>query len=84
MAEQEGFLFVETSALDATNVDEAFSTVFNIIYSELPKTQANTQKEHVNHRHLQVEKIQLRPPSIRGGDGIHGQNSSTAAKGGCC
>lgn len=87
LAEQEGFLFVETSALDATNVDKAFSTVFDTIYSDLPKKQAGTQKEHID-RPLQGERIQLRPPNIRGGhDSIHGQNSSTvaaAAKGGCC
>ncbi|GAN01965.1 hypothetical protein MAM1_0014c01402 [Mucor ambiguus] len=86
LAEQEGFLFVETSALNATNVNMAFSTAFNAIYSNLPEKQTNTQ-EQLFIRPLQDEKIQLRPPSIRGGgrDSINGKSlSTTAAKGGCC
>ncbi|KAL9553869.1 Ras-related protein ric2 [Mucor bainieri] len=86
LAEQEGFLFIETSALDATNVDKAFSAVFDAIYSNLPKKQANNQ-EQPSYKPLQGEKIQLKPPSVRGRDSIHGQSSSTttaASKGGCC
>lgn len=50
LAEQEGFfvLFVETSALYATNVDKVFSTVFDTIYSSLPKKQASGQAQQHN------------------------------------
>ncbi|KAK4513270.1 uncharacterized protein ATC70_011838 [Mucor velutinosus] len=87
LAEHEGFLFVETSALNATNVDKAFSTIFDTIHSSLPKKQNNAQ-EQLSRPSL-GEKIQLRPSSVRGGHGgIHGQSSRTTAAakegGGCC
>ncbi|KAI8982020.1 ras family-domain-containing protein [Mycotypha africana] len=94
LAEQEGFLFIETSALDATNVDKAFQSIFDTIYSNLPKKQANNGAEGAeagDAKPTQGERIQLRPPSIRGTRGsfdsqrsMSGNNSSTGNKGGCC
>jgi GTPase SAR1 family protein len=34
---EEGLLFIETSALDATNVDTAFTTLISKLCSNLPK-----------------------------------------------
>ncbi|ORZ01347.1 ras family-domain-containing protein [Syncephalastrum racemosum] len=63
LAEQEGFLFFETSALDSTNVDTAFETVFNRIYANLPKKNKDTEGTNVGPS--SGERIQLRPPSVR-------------------
>lgn len=83
LAEQEGFLFVETSALDATNVDKAFATVFDTIYSNLPKKTQNT--ETTNQQPTAGERIQLRPPSVRG---LSSREENAQQKkesgGGCC
>lgn len=87
LAEQEGFLFIETSALDATNVDKAFETVFNTIYQNLPKKQKADDNANTNTFNQQGERIQLRPPSIRGRGSLDSQRSyapNEAKKGGCC
>ncbi|KAI8084922.1 GTP-binding protein [Halteromyces radiatus] len=82
LAEQEGFLFMETSALDATNVESAFATVFNTIYSNVPKKQVNADQQ--SQAGPTGDRIQLRPPSVRsmtrGGDDEPKGKSS----GGCC
>ena len=37
MAEKEGLSFIETSALDATNIDKAFQTILTEIYHIISK-----------------------------------------------
>ncbi|KAF7724659.1 Ras- protein ypt3 [Apophysomyces ossiformis] len=88
LAEQEGFLFMETSALDATNVENAFATVFDTIYTNLPKKQPVTDSQ-TNVSPTSGEKIQLRPPSIRGmtrgaDDSARKQDNKNTSGGGCC
>ncbi|KAI8341179.1 GTP-binding protein [Chlamydoabsidia padenii] len=83
LAEQEGFLFMETSALDATNVENAFATVFNTIYSNVPKKQVNADQAQTGPT---GDRIQLRPPSVRsmtrgGGDD---ESKEKKSSGGCC
>lgn len=86
LAEQEGFLFMETSALDATNVDKAFETVFNTIYANLPKGTKDTEESEGVARPTSGERIQLRPPSVRrlsrGAD--EKQKESGGGFGNCC
>ncbi|SAM03905.1 hypothetical protein [Absidia glauca] len=83
LAEQEGFLFMETSALDATNVENSFATVFNTIYSNVPKKQVNADQQ--GQTGPSGDRIQLRPPSVRsmtrGGDEEAKEKKSS---GGCC
>jgi GTPase SAR1 family protein len=81
LAEQEGFLFMETSALDATNVENSFATVFNTIYNQVPKKQVNADNQAQSGP--SGDRIQLRPPSVRSmtrGD----DEPKEKASGGCC
>jgi GTPase SAR1 family protein len=90
LAERDGFLFMETSALDATNVDNAFEKVFNTIFENLPKPSQNTTDEKSGSGPTNGERVQLRPPSVRS----MSRNSSfdenreyrkkEKAGGGCC
>lgn len=83
LAEQEGFLFVETSALDATNVDKAFETVFNTIYANVPKKKANEpQQQQPGSQPTAGERIQLRPPSVRSISREEQEKKQNG--GGCC
>ncbi|ORZ25779.1 GTPase [Absidia repens] len=79
LAEQEGFLFMETSALDATNVENSFATVFNTIYSNVPKKQVNADQQ--SQTGPTGDRIQLRPPSVRS---MTGAESKEKPSGGCC
>ncbi|CAO3669950.1 unnamed protein product [Rhizopus stolonifer] len=81
LAEQEGFLFIETSALDATNVDKAFATVFDTIYSNLPKKTNEPTTDGVQP--TAGERIQLRPPSVRGLSSRE-ELQKKPSNGGCC
>ncbi|KAI9322812.1 P-loop containing nucleoside triphosphate hydrolase protein [Dichotomocladium elegans] len=63
LAEENGYLFMETSALDATNVDKAFEAVFNKIYVNLPKKNNDTDEAGAVGGPTSGERIQLRPPS---------------------
>lgn len=65
LAEKDGFLFMETSALDATNVDNAFEKVFTTIFENLPKPSQNTTDEKTTTGPSNGERVQLRPPSVR-------------------
>ncbi|KAL0090737.1 GTP-binding protein [Phycomyces blakesleeanus] len=66
LAEQEGFLFMETSALDATNVEKAFATVFSTIYAKQPKSGETQPGQAGGPTPTAGERVQLRPPSVRG------------------
>ncbi|KAI8989433.1 P-loop containing nucleoside triphosphate hydrolase protein [Pilobolus umbonatus] len=82
LAEQEGFLFIETSALDSTNVDKAFDVVFRTIYANTPINNPNKDMTSPNFRPGQGEKlVQLRPPSIKG---TEVNEEGKKEKGGCC
>ncbi|CEP19250.1 hypothetical protein [Parasitella parasitica] len=90
LAEKERCLFMETSALDATNVDSAFEKVFTTIFENLPKPSQNTADEKSTSGPTNGERVQLRPPSVRS----MSRNSSMdenreyrkkeKAAGGCC
>ncbi|KAI8054198.1 GTP-binding protein [Gilbertella persicaria] len=90
LAEKDGFLFMETSALDATNVDSAFEKVFTTIFENLPKTSQTSADEKSASGPTNGERVQLRPPSVRS----MSRNSSMdenreyrkkeKAGGGCC
>ncbi|KAG2214592.1 hypothetical protein INT46_008137 [Mucor plumbeus] len=90
LAEKDGFLFMETSALDSTNVDNAFEKVFTTIFENLPKPSQNTSDEKSASGPTNGERVQLRPPSVRS----MSRNSSLdenreyrkkeKAGGGCC
>lgn len=54
LAEREGMFFMETSALDASNVDEAFETVIAEIYNHFSKRlpSQGTAAKHQPHKPL--------------------------------
>ncbi|CAO3643882.1 unnamed protein product [Cunninghamella blakesleeana] len=82
LAEQEGFLFMETSALDATNVESAFATVFNTIYNNVPKKQVNADQQAQSGP--SGDRIQLRPPSVRSMSRNGDDEQKEKSSGGCC
>ncbi|KAI9496148.1 small GTPase [Zychaea mexicana] len=87
LAEQEGFLFMETSALDATNVDKAFETVFDTIYATVPKKNKDAEGEDSVTGPTSGERIQLRPPSVRRlsrGSVTDEKTKGQSSGGGCC
>ncbi|GAA5806598.1 GTP-binding protein [Helicostylum pulchrum] len=65
LAEKDGFLFMETSALDSTNVDNAFEKVFTTIFENLPKPAQTTDDNKMGAGPTNGERVQLRPPSVR-------------------
>ncbi|EPB92755.1 Ras-like protein Rab-11A [Mucor circinelloides 1006PhL] len=88
-AEDSEMLFFETSALDATNVDSAFKTVFERIYENMPKSVKTADNSNVNAPGQNT--IKLSPPtssqdqSTAGGSPRSGGNpQEKAAGGGCC
>ncbi|KAH8552856.1 GTP-binding protein [Umbelopsis sp. PMI_123] len=82
-AEDNKMLFFETSALDATNVDAAFQTVFSKIYEIVPKKIAN-QVDGVGSATPGQSTIKLKPPTRLNDD--LGEKADTEGKsgGGCC
>ncbi|KAI8368210.1 GTP-binding protein [Radiomyces spectabilis] len=84
LAEQEGFLFMETSALDATNVEKAFATVFDTIYSHLPKKKEAEAESGAQPALTNGERILLRPPSIRGRSMDEQRGEARKSEGGGC
>jgi Ras-related protein Rab-11A len=88
LAETEGFLFMETSALDATNVDNAFATIFDEIYKIIPKKTAAVEETSTKNI---GDRVILRPPSIKGEGGEDAESrlrsrreEQKKAGGGCC
>ncbi|KAG0820662.1 hypothetical protein G6F29_012210 [Rhizopus arrhizus] len=61
LAEDEGFLFIETSALDATNIDTAFTTLISKLCSNLPEKPQATPSQSITKK-----RMQSRFPRIRG------------------
>ncbi|KAI7896069.1 GTP-binding protein [Mucor mucedo] len=63
-ATQSNMLFFETSAYDATNVTDAFETMFEHVYKELAKSKLlQKTKEQVNDLAVGTKTVTLRPPS---------------------
>jgi Ras-related protein Rab-11A len=87
LAETEGFLFMETSALDATNVDNAFASIFDEIYKIIPKKTAAVEEPSTKNI---GDRVILRPPSIRGEGGedaesrLRSRREEHKKAGGCC
>lgn len=71
-------LFFETSALDSTNVDVAFQTVFERVYETVPKTMA--QDNEAGNLGAQ-NTIKLKPPTA---GGESGRQDEAKSGGGCC
>ena len=73
LAEAEGLSFLETSALEATNVEKAFQTVLTEIYHIISK------------KALAAQEAAAANSAIPGqGTTINVDDTSGAAKSGCC
>lgn len=87
-------LFFETSALDATNVDAAFKTVFERIYERMPKSVTQKSDNNNNNIHMSGQNtIKLTPPSANTTAstnaatttrGMGDEKSGSQTGGGCC
>ncbi|KAI8384980.1 ras family-domain-containing protein [Radiomyces spectabilis] len=80
-------LFFETSALDATNVDVAFQTIFQRIYDKIPKTvQGDDTNAGSQPGKLNQNTIKLKPPTTGRGNGDNETQPAPAAasSGSCC
>lgn len=85
-AEDSEMMFFETSALDSTNVESAFKTVFERIYESMPKS-VKTDNSNVNI--TSQNTIKLSPPTSASNTNAP---ATTAARGveqekqsgGCC
>lgn len=75
-------LFFETSALDSTNVEKAFQTVFEHIYKAVPKSVA---QDGATVGKPGQNTIKLRPPTSgsKEEEGV-AQTQQAKAGGGCC
>jgi Ras-related protein Rab-11A len=82
-AEDNKMLFFETSALDASNVDASFQTVFSKIYEIMPKKIAN-QMDGANSAAPGQNTIKLKPPTGSHDDYREKLNSEGKTGGGCC
>lgn len=93
-AQDSQMMFFETSALDSTNVESAFKTVFERIYENMPKSVAQKSSDGSPAVNMPAQKntIKLTPPSATnttssptgvtarsGGGGVEEK-----AGGGCC
>ncbi|KAG2174996.1 hypothetical protein INT43_006058 [Umbelopsis isabellina] len=81
-AEDNKMLFFETSALDATNVDAAFQTVFSKIYEIVPKKIANSADG--NGATPGQNTIKLKPPTGSNDDHNEKLDGESKVGGGCC
>lgn len=76
-------MFFETSALDATNVDSAFKTVFERIYEKMPKSVA--QKSDGSNVNIPGQNtIKLTPPSANTTASTPRGMPEEKPSGGCC
>ncbi|KAI9011854.1 GTP-binding protein [Phycomyces nitens] len=76
-------LFFETSALDATNVNQAFYTAFEEIFDTVPKSV--TQEGNVGTHGPAQNTIKLKPPTSGfQEDGQTDRGGQQKAGGGCC
>ncbi|XP_063902019.1 ras-related protein rab-11.1-like [Zophobas morio] len=72
-AEMNKFLFIETSALDSTNVEEAFTYLLNEVYKVASQRHLSNTEEELNNILKETEKIKF--PSLE---------SPSAQKKSCC
>lgn len=86
-AEESQMLFFETSALDSTNVESAFKTVFERIYENMPKSVAQKSQGGNSVNNIPGQNtIKLTPPTAdststpRSGNPAENEKQS----GGCC
>jgi hypothetical protein len=78
-------MFFETSALDSTNVESAFKTVFERIYENMPKSVSQKSDGNVNIPGQNT--IKLSPPSDTNTNTTTrstGVEQEKQAGGGCC
>ncbi|KAG1135937.1 hypothetical protein G6F38_012419 [Rhizopus arrhizus] len=72
LAEEEGFLFIETSAKDATNIDTAFTTLIGKLCSNLPEKPKDTptnlpeKPQATPSQSITKKCMQSRFPRVRG------------------
>lgn len=83
-AEDSQMLFFETSALDASNVDIAFQTVFERIYDSVVKNAAVAQDGGGGQQVGQQNTIKLKPPTTTTTHGQNDQANSSSSSSGCC
>lgn len=79
-AQENGFLFMETSALTAQNVEPAFNTIFEEIYKIIPKKKVMAQHEmnnSPNPGHTIHLRAQPRPS-------VDSDEEKVKKNGGCC
>ncbi|KAL8150832.1 hypothetical protein V2J09_020640 [Rumex salicifolius] len=69
-AEKEGLSFIETSALEATNVEKSFQTILSEIYRYMSKKSLSSNQQA--------------PANIKEGQTIEISNTETTAKKPCC
>ncbi|KAG1128576.1 hypothetical protein G6F38_013603 [Rhizopus arrhizus] len=60
LAEEEGLLFIETSALDATNIDKAFTTLIGKLCSNLPEKPQATPSQSITKKRMQSRFLRIR------------------------
>ncbi|KAG1017632.1 hypothetical protein G6F43_014420 [Rhizopus delemar] len=61
LAEEEELLFIETTALDATNIDAAFNILISKIYSNISEKSKTAPNQPITKK-----RIQSRFPRVRG------------------
>lgn len=87
LAEQLHLSYMETSALNATNVEEAFLLLVNNIYQrKTPKSMISTSNASDDHSHAPRKTVED-TPTVSFDEPIRIQKekkSATEKKGGCC
>ncbi|KAL7314437.1 hypothetical protein PS15m_006008 [Mucor circinelloides] len=86
-ATEANMLFFETSALDATNVNSAFETMFNHVYKELAKNKLLKKNSSRDIHNLSVgasKTITLEPPSSMYRYNHRPHEAKNERDGGCC
>lgn len=84
-ATQKNMLFFETSAYNATNVNDAFETMFDHVYKELSRNKLLKKREEaVNELSVGTKTVTLRPPSATYAYNHRDKSKKQEAEGGGC